>query len=213
MLRGVMRKFLFPGAAAAALLTLPAVASEAAAQRRDQSAEWRDVATDADRARLRGWRRTWVEGLREARRANPSEVEREGALLEPDAALLQPEPPPGRYLCRTLKLGNQSSRGLDWVAYPAFRCRITREGDRLGFVRLDGSQRPIGTLYSGGARRMIFLGSLQLGDERQVLPYGTDSLRDMAGMLERVGERRWRLVFPRPAFESIIDVIELVPAS
>jgi len=33
----------------------------------------------------------------------------------------------------------------------------------------------------------------------------------MAGYVERVGERRWRMVLPRPTFESIVDVIELVP--
>jgi hypothetical protein len=82
----------------------------------------------------------------------------------------------------------------------------------LHFTKASGSQRPIGHIYRDGPRRMIFLGSLQLGDERQVLPYGSDPRRDMAGIVERVGEQRWRLVFPRPAFESIIDVIELTPA-
>ena len=34
----------------------------------------------------------------------------------------------------------------------------------------------------------------------------------MAGYVERVGEKRWRLVLPWPKFESIVDVVELVPA-
>ena len=34
----------------------------------------------------------------------------------------------------------------------------------------------------------------------------------MVGMLERIGDHRWRLVLPAPHFESMLDVIELVPA-
>ena len=60
---------------------------------------------------------------------------------------------------------------------------------------------------------MIFLGTLQLGDEPGILRYGHDNARDVAADVERVGPRRWRLVFPSPHFESKLDVIELVPGS
>jgi len=199
-------------AAAAALFTICALASPAAAQADDESAAWRDVATERDRARIRGWRRAWIEALGEARQANAAEVNAAGALLQPDAGLPNPRPPPGRYRCRTIKLGSQSNSNLNWVAYPWFTCRIARDGDLLSFTRSGGSQRPVGHIYPAGTRRMIFLGSLQLGDEGRVLRYGADADRDMAGIVERVSERRWRLVFPRPTFESIVDVIELVPA-
>jgi hypothetical protein len=33
----------------------------------------------------------------------------------------------------------------------------------------------------------------------------------MAGALERIGPYRWRLILPKPHFESMMDVIELVP--
>jgi hypothetical protein len=85
-----------------------------------------------------------------------------------------------------------------------------------GVVRLvkrTGSQRPVGILYDESPRRMVFIGTLVLGDEERPLDYGFDRERDMIGALERVGERRWRLVFPRPNFESDIDVLELVPAA
>lgn len=199
--------------AATAALLLTAIGSGAGAiQRVDQAARWRDVATEQDRDRLRGWRRAWIEALREARRAgHGADVDREGALLHPDAALLRPAPPPGDYRCRTIKIGGQSDTLLDWVAYPPYRCRISARGGVLSLVKLTGSQRPVGRLYEAGVRRMVFLGALQLGDERRALRYGADSQRDMAGHLERVGAERWRLVIPRPTFESIVDVIELVP--
>jgi hypothetical protein len=60
---------------------------------------------------------------------------------------------------------------------------------------------------------MIFLGTLQLADEQGVLRYGHDEERNMAGLIERIGPRRWRLVLPYPHFESLVDVIELIPVS
>ncbi len=202
-------KIIFAAAVAAAIALSVGGAS---ARDRDQSASWREVATETDRNRIRGWRSTWMEGLRQARERHLAEISGEGDLLNPDAALLDPAPPPGAYRCRTIKIGAQSDAMLDWVAYPDFACRIAARDGLLTFTRQGGSQRPIGRIYPDNVRRMIFLGTLQLGDERQVLPYGSDADRDMAGILERVGERRWRLVFPRPTFESIIDVVELVPA-
>jgi hypothetical protein len=50
-----------------------------------------------------------------------------------------------------------------------------------------------------------------LGDENRALQYGQDEQRDVAGYLERIGPARWRLVMPKPHFESQLDVIELVP--
>jgi hypothetical protein len=212
MLIEAMRKSILLCGAVAAIVIVPVYARAAAGAAQEAATGWRAVATEQDRLRIRGWRQTWVEGLRAARRAHADAVSGEGALLDPDAALLNPAPPPGAYRCRTIKLGAAGSGALDWASYPAFRCRIANEGGSLTFSKTGGSQRPAGRIYADGVRRMIFLGSLQLGDERQLLPYGSDPERDMAGILERVGDHRWRLVFPRPAFESVIDVIELVPA-
>jgi hypothetical protein len=176
---------------------------------------WRSVATSADRERLREWRTAWLRGLEKARSAGHGpEIAAEGALLEPDAALPAAAPPAGDWRCRTIKVGGKSAGMLDYVAYPAFACRIAPAGEAegvLSFVKLTGSQRPIGRLFPENDRRMIFLGTLQLGDEQAVLRYGHDPERAVAGLLERVGERRWRLVFPYPAFESVIDVLELTP--
>jgi hypothetical protein len=76
-----------------------------------------------------------------------------------------------------------------------------------------GPQRVLGALFPDIGRRMVFLGTLQLGDEALAYRYGRDRERDMVGLLERVGERRWRLILPAPHFESLLDVIELVPVS
>jgi hypothetical protein len=184
----------------------PAAAVPAAAQ------SWRAIATDYDRERARKWRTAWVRAVAKARAGGHSaEIAKEGILLEPDSALRGAAPPAGDYRCRVLKVGSQSEGLLDYVAYPYFDCRISAGAGAMDFVKLTGSQRPVGRLFSDSDRRLVFLGTLQLGDERGILRYGHDRQRDMIGLLERIGERRWRLAFPYPAFESTLDVIELVP--
>lgn len=175
--------------------------------------DWRTVITEPDRVRLRTWRDAWVSALAKADGAGDrAKVAKQGVLLEPDAALEDATPPEGDYRCRVTKLGAKTEGLLDYVAYPAFDCRITRVGDRLRFAKTSGSQRPVGYLYPSGPNRMVFLGTMMLGDEARAFEYGQDSERDMVGLVERIGTRRWRLVLPWPHWESTLDVIELAPA-
>ena len=172
------------------------------------------VATSADRDKLRNWRDAFVEGLTEARAAgHDAEVDSQGVLLDPDAALGGGPIPNGDYRCRVTKLGSQSPGMLPFVAYPAFSCRIGPAEGVQSFTKLTGSQRPVGVIYPGDALRQVFLGTLVLGDEQRAMQYGTDPDRDVAAFIERIGPNRWRMVIPSPAFESRTDVIELVPAS
>ncbi|WP_033922689.1 DUF4893 domain-containing protein [Sphingomonas sp. 37zxx] len=176
------------------------------------SADWRTIATPADRDRLRRWRDAWMQGLSAARQTNVAEIRAQGALFDPDRALTGAIPPAGAYRCRVFKLGAAGPAMLDYVAYPYFRCRVDQEGDMLSLYKEGGTQRPVGLLFADGDARAVFLGTLVLGDERAPLEYGQDADRDMAGFVERVEERRWRVVLPWPRFESKIDVVELVPA-
>jgi hypothetical protein len=176
------------------------------------AASWRSVANKFDRERMRKWRSAWVKAVTQARTGGHSaEIAREGVLLDPDAALKDAAPPPGDYRCRTVKVGALSAGMRDYIAFPAFDCRISAGAGAIDFVKLTGSQRPVGRLFADSDRRLVFLGTLQLGDEQGVLRYGHDRQRDMIGLFERIGERRWRLAFPYPAFESTLDVIELLP--
>lgn len=173
---------------------------------------WHALATEDDRGRLRRWRNSWVTAIAQARAGgHGGEIDREGPLLDPDAALPGARPPPGAYACRTIKVGAASAGLPDYNVTAAFTCRIENIAGRLHFTRLDGGQRPIGILLPDNDRRLVFLGTLQLGDETAAIRYRRDTERDMAGFVERVGERRWRIAFPAPHFESLLDVIELVP--
>lgn len=199
----------------ACLLALGACTAATSRPRADTPGlDWKRVATRNDLNRITGWRTAFIDALADARKTgHAAEISREGSLLDPDAALPQAAPRPGNYRCRTIKLGSARPGLLSYVAYSPFACTIEDQGGVLAFTKTSGSQRPVGLIFPGTGPRSIFLGTLVLGDERRALDYGSDAERDMAGAVERIGERRWRLILPYPRFESVMDVIELVPAA
>ncbi len=153
--------------------------------------DWREVATAADRERLRGWRTAWLAGL-------PSS--HGDTLLEPDRALPAPMPPAGGYRCRVIR----AARASRPVA-----CRV----EAGAFVITEGAFRPAGQLFADSDARAIFLGTLVMGDERRPMRYGRDDRRDAAGIVERIAAARWRIALPYPRLGGgTIDLIEIVPA-
>jgi len=177
-----------------------------------KSEAWKAVATDADEDRLARLGLAWQEALAEAKKIEPGEVRKERKLLLPRAALPRPEPTPGSYNCRLIKLGKATSKGKPYESFKPFFCYVEVEGDLLTIVKQTGSQRPAGRLWEDDdPDHLIFLGSLGLGDEQQTLAYGDDPKRDMAGVIERIGPFKWRLVIPWPQSTSKLDVFELTP--
>lgn len=171
---------------------------------------WRAMATEHDRQRLRAWRDAWMQGLAAARAGDgAATVAADPALFDPDRSVPDPLPPVGEYRCRAFKLG--AARGV--TVRPWGRCRVEAEGPLLRVSRIDGPQRPTGLIFSDTAARAILLGTMVLSDEKRSLRYGRDQARDLAGMVQRIGPARWRIVLPFPAYESVIDVVELVPVN
>jgi hypothetical protein len=169
------------------------------------------VITQADRLRLRNWHIAFVAGLDQARKAGyAAQIAREGALLDPDAALNGPAIPNGAYRCRVIKLGARPPATVTFATPPASACRINAERGLQQLSKLNGVQRYAGLIFPDDAVHEVFLGTLVLGDETRALQYGQDERRDIAGYVERIGPKRWRLVMPDPHFESRIDVMELV---
>jgi len=177
--------------------------------------DWRGVITPADRDRYQRRAAAWTLALEQARRQLGSgDLTALGALIDPDAGRPGVAPPPGAYRCRTVKLGSQGDEGgLGYVVYGWFACRIEQTPAGLKLVKRTGSQRPAGLLFPENDREMVFLGSMALASEPTARSYGQRPERDMVGVLERVGEARWRLVTPWPATESNLDLLELVPAT
>lgn len=175
---------------------------------------YKQVISENDRVRLRDWRVSFESALDAARKADhAAEIAREGALLDPDAAIAGPAIPNGMYRCRVIKLGAQPPETREFLATPSFTCRVKAERQLQRLAKLSGDQRYVGLIFPGDAIRNVFLGTLVLGDERRALQYGQDQKRDVAGYIERIGPNRWRMLMPQPHFESRLDVMELVPLS
>jgi hypothetical protein len=176
--------------------------------------DWRGIVTAADRDRYSRRDAAWGLALQQARRQPGSgDLDSLGALIEPGAARSPVAPPPGDYRCRTVKLGSQGGEaGLGYVVYGWFACRIETTPNGLKFSKLTGSQRPAGLFFPENDRQMVMLGSMALADEPAANSYGQRPDRDLVAVLERIGDRRWRLVIPWPQAESNLDLIELVPA-
>ncbi|HEX6926751.1 MAG TPA: DUF4893 domain-containing protein [Longimicrobiaceae bacterium] len=175
---------------------------------------WSAVITEEDRERLNRLPEAWTTALAQAREAGfGDELSDLGELVNPNTVLPDPAPPPGSYRCRTIKLGTQSDL-LAFVSYGWFGCRVTQSGDTLRLEKVSGSQRQQGTLYPNDDRRLMFLGTVTMGSGEGPGPaYGTDPERDVVGVMERFAPERWRLVQPWPHFESVLDLLELVPVS
>jgi hypothetical protein len=176
--------------------------------------DWHDVITDPDHERLRAWRKAFVDALAKARASgNGPAIDTEGRLLDPDASMDDATLPVGYYRCRVIKIGAKDAGHTDYIAYPAHRCQVRPSDNLTRLIELDGLQRPSGRLYPDSSSRMIFLGTVILGEEQKPIAYGRDVDRDMVGAVQRIGEKRWRMLLPNPAWESQMDVMELVPGA
>jgi hypothetical protein len=176
---------------------------------------WQSVASPADLQRIERVATGWSSGLEEARSGGFRDALRsEGKLLAPDASLPRPAPTPGSYSCRMIRLGRENGKGPAFQKFKPFFCYVQVEGDLFTIVKQTGSQRPAGRLWEDDIpNRLIFLGTLALGSEEEARAYGDDPRRNMAGILERFGAFKWRLVIPYPQNGAKLDVFELTPVA
>lgn len=177
--------------------------------------DWTKVATDQDRARVAALDQMWGLALDQARAGSfAGEIEHAGAELDPKAGVAgRIQPTPGDYACRLYKLGQkQGGQGVAYVTYPDFRCSVdlTPGGD-LVLTKLTGSQRTKGLIYPDNDRRGIFIGAQAWGEERDWPAYGEINDRDQIGVVERIGPKSWRVMFPQPRQDSLLDVLVLEP--
>ena len=177
--------------------------------------EWKRVATPDDQNRIERLGPAWRDALAEANERRSKEVKAEGDLLTPGSALARPQPTPGSYNCRMISLGRVANKPPAIEKFKPFFCYVlSDEAGVLTIVKQTGSRRPAGRLWDDDMpTRMIFLGSLALGDEKEPLAYGEDPSRDTAGVFERIGPFKWRLVIPWPKSGAKLEVFELTPVA
>ena len=173
---------------------------------------WPALITPSDNDRLRRIGDAWKVALAQATPRNATAIAREGALLDPDGALTRPAPPPGTYHCRVVALGTTPPRrGKAFAAFRPFTCFVVAEDKLLVLMKANGSELPGGRLWEDGDKRLIFLGSLAGSPGAAAPAYAAHPQRDRAGVVERVGDFRWRMVMPWVADGTTLSVMELVP--
>jgi len=175
--------------------------------------DWRQVASASDASLLGRLDQAWRMARAEAEDAGfARQVEALGPLVDPNAGQVgRLQPPPGTYRCRTIKLGRRAEgQGLAYVDYPWFACSVelTPGGD-LVLTKTGGSQRTRGLLYPDTDRRLVYVGTQAWGDETGFPAYGENPERDQVGVLERIGQNRWRVVFPWPKQEAKLELLEI----
>lgn len=179
------------------------------------SDQWKAVAKASDQNRIQRLGLAWQQALSDAERRHRRDIAAEGELLKPLARLPRPEPTPGSYNCRMISFGKGDRQSPVFAKFKPFFCYVlVDDAGTLTIVKQTGSQRPAGRLWEDDdPTRLIFLGSLALGDEQEPLAYGEDQQRDMAGVFERVAPFRWRLVIPYPRTGTKLEVFELTPVA
>lgn len=118
----------------------------------------------------------------------------------------------GDWRCRSIQI---NSLGL--YSYPYFRCRIQRNGARLAFAKLSGSQRRSGALYADGPGRWVFLGGSHVNDDPprgysrlddgKAAGAGDSRASDSVGVLETLADGRVRIVFD--AGDDSVELYEM----
>lgn len=175
---------------------------------------WRQVAKAADASLLGRLDQAWRMARAEAEEGGfARQVEALGPLADPNAGQSgRVQPSQGNYRCRTIKMGSRNGSGLAYVEYPWFRCTVelTAGGDLI-LTKLTGSQRTRGLIYPDTDRRGVYIGAQAWGaDENRYPAYGDSAERDQVGVIERIGQNRWRLVLPWPKQEAKLELLEIM---
>lgn len=161
--------------------------------------------TYRDAARLDAYVRMRAKALKQAR-ANgaSSEISSLNAIDRRRKRSFEDFDLSGKWQCRTIKVGGLAPL----VIYDWFQCRVSDDGAGWMLEKLTGSQRTRGRFFTDGDTRLIYLGSFFVkGDEPK--PYGSGRESDQVAFVFRDGEAGWRMEFPAPERESLLDILEL----
>jgi hypothetical protein len=175
----------------------------------EEAEAWRRVASARDTAALDGLAERWGQALAAARSAGLARrVAAEGVLLVPGAGLARAAPAPGSYHCRFIRLGARK-----WTASAQGFCYVGVEGGQLSFATELRGLRLGGYLWElKGGQRLVFLGAAVPAGRKSAPGYGDVPAGDSAGLVERIGEFRYRLALPEPAPGAGLTIVELVAA-
>jgi hypothetical protein len=164
-----------------------------------------NLITEADRLRLE--KHDWAlnSAMEEAHDGGSAdEIATVEAILEKEKLSFDGLDMSGTWQCRTIKVGGLASL----VIYDWFRCRVTDDGSGWMLLKETGSQRTRGRFFTDNDTRLTYLGSSFIAGETPQA-YGSGPDTDQVGYVYRSGEAEWRIEFPLPARESVLDILEL----
>lgn len=162
--------------------------------------------TPQDQQRLDDYDKTRTAALAEARNGGASEdlAALDAALSGQALSFGDGFDMTGTWRCRTIKLGG----AVPLVVYGWFTCRVSDDGAGWRLEKVSGSQRTTGRFYTVSDTRLVYLGAMHTSLE-PAMAYGTQAERNQLGIVERPATNRLRIEFPKPAFESSLDILEL----
>jgi hypothetical protein len=175
----------------------------------EEAEAWRRVASARDLSSLEGLPERWEQALAAARAAGLSRrLTAEGALLTPNARLARAAPAPGSYRCRYVRLGPRK-----WTASAQGFCYVGVEAGQLSLATELRGLRLGGYLWElKGGDRLVFLGGAVPAGASTAAAYGENPSRDAAGLVERIGEFRYRLTLPEPLPGTGLTIVEMIAA-
>ncbi|EJN03977.1 DUF4893 domain-containing protein [Phyllobacterium sp. YR531] len=164
------------------------------------------IITASDKARLETYETTKSQALDEARKGGePADVAKLNETLStPTLGFSEDFDLTGNWQCRTTKLGKTTPL----VIYGWFKCRITDDGAGWLLEKISGSQRTKGRFFTDSDTRLTYLGSGYVAGE-QPKKYGAGADTDEVGYAYRTSKDSFRIEFPAPARESLLDILEL----
>jgi hypothetical protein len=164
------------------------------------------IITAADKARLEAHETTKAQALSEARQGGePADIAQLNDIFAVSTlGFGENFDMTGNWQCRTTKLGKTTPL----VIYSWFKCRVTDDGYGWMLEKISGSQRTKGRFFTDSDTRLIYLGSGYIAGEKPK-KYGSGADTDEVGYAYRMSKDSFRIEFPAPALESVLDVLEL----
>jgi hypothetical protein len=174
----------------------------------EEAEPWRRVASARDSAALDSVAAGWDRALAASRAAGLARrVAAEGVLLVPGARLPRAAPAPGTYRCRYVRLGARK-----WTASAQAYCYVGVGAGQLSLATELRGLRLGGYLWElKDGERLVFLGAAAPAGGKSAPAYGDNPAADSAGLVERIGEFRYRLVIPEPAGTGL-TIVDLLAA-
>ncbi len=164
------------------------------------------IITASDKARLETYETTKSQALDEARKGgDTADIAKLNAIFaQSSLGFSEDFDMTGNWQCRTTKLGKTTPL----VIYSWFKCRVTDDGPDWMLEKTSGSQRTKGRFFTESANRLTYLGSGYIAGEKPK-KYGSGADTDEVGYAYRTSKNSFRIEFPSPARESLLDVLEL----